>query len=316
MRAVRITQFGGPEVLELTDVDEPVPVAGQLVVPVLSSGVNYADTHATEDSYLAKQQLPLVPGGEVVVRMPDGRRALALVGSGGYAERVAVDPRMTFAIPDGVGDAAALCCLVQGASAWHLLRTSTRMQPGESVVVHAAAGGVGSIAVQLAKLWGAGRVIATASTAEKRDLAVSLGADVAIDSTADNLTAALRTGNNGQSIDVILEMTGGQVFTDSLSALAPFGRLAVYGMAGRVEPEPIRVTSLMAHSRAVAGFWLAHLTHRPAELAATVTELLDLVAAGTVRPVIGGSYPLDRVADAHRALLSRTSVGKLIVEVN
>jgi len=313
MRAVQIESFGGPEVLQVVELPDPQPGEGQVVARVLAAGINYADTHAVDDSYLAKQRLPLIPGGEVLVELPGGGRGLTLADAGGYAELVAVDPRRVIGVPDGISDAQALCCLVQGASAWHLLRTSTHLAAGESVVVHAAAGGVGTIAVQLAKLWGAGRVIATASNPAKRQLALDLGADVALDPAVEDLTAALKEANDGRGVDIVLEMTGGPVFDQSLRALAPFGRLATYGMASRQEPTPVAAATLMAHSSAVIGFWLAHTARRPGMLAGAVTELFELILAGKLRPVIGGSYRLDQVADAHRALLSRASTGKLVL---
>jgi NADPH2:quinone reductase len=314
MRAIQITAFGGPETLVVRDLPDPEPAAGQLVFDVLASGVNYADTHQTEDSYLAKQDLPLIPGGEVVVRGARGERLLGLLGTGGYAEKVAADPKLLFPIPDAVTDAQALTTLVQGATAWHLLRTSTHLAPGETVVVHAGAGGVGTIAIQLAKRWGAGRVIATASEPAKRQLCLDLGADVAVDSRTDDLRTELRNANGGRGIDVVLEMTGGKVFDDSLAALAPLGRLAVFGMAGRTPPTPVVPAALMARSTAVIGFWLIHLLQRPGMLVEAVTDLLGLIADGSITPVIGASYSLEQAADAHRALLDRSSIGKLILE--
>jgi NADPH2:quinone reductase len=314
MRAIRLTEFGGPEKLVVSDVPDPVPVEGEQLFDVLATGVNYADTHQTEDSYLARQTLPMIPGGEVVVRDADGRRLTGLLGGGGYAEKVAADPRRLFPVPDGISDGAALTTLVQGATAWHLLRTSTRLQPGETVVVHAGAGGVGTIAVQLAKRWGAGRVIATASSGPKRELALELGADVAVDSTVEDLTAVLREANGGARVDVVLEMTGGSVFDQSLAALAPLGRLATFGMASRTPPSPIDPRMLMARSQAVIGFWLVHVVQRPGMFAEAVTDLLGAIADGSLRPVIGATYPLDRAADAHRALLDRSSVGKLVLD--
>jgi NADPH2:quinone reductase len=316
MRAIQITEFGGPETLVVTDLPDPVPGPGQQVLDILAAGINYADTHATEDSYLAKQTLPLIPGGEVVVRAPDGRRLLGLVGDGGYAQKIAVDPRRMFEIPEGVSDAAALTTLVQGATAWHLLRTSTHTAPGESVVVHAGAGGVGTIAIQLAKRWGAGRVIATASSEQKRQLTLDLGADVAVDSTVDDMTQALIEANGGKPVDIVLEMTGGPVFDQSLAALAPFGRLAVFGMAGRTPPKPVHPAVLMAHSTAVIGFWLVHIVQKPALLAEAVNDLLAMIADGSLRPVVGGTYPLEDAPTAHRALLDRSSTGKLILTPN
>ena len=314
MRAIQIIEFGGPDVLQLVELPDPEPGDGQQVFDVLAAGINYADTHQTEDSYLAKQSLPLVPGSEVVVRLADGTRRLAFAPhGGGYAERVALDPRFGFPIPDEVSDADALTTLVQGATAWHLLRTSTHLAPGETVVVHAGAGGVGTIAIQLAKRWGAGRVIATASSAEKCQLARDLGADVTVTSTTDDLRGELRAANDGRGVDVVLEMTGGRVFDQSLAALAPLGRLAVFGQASRTAPEAIDAGQLMGRSTAVIGFWLAHIVQRPAMMAEAVDDLLGLIARGELRPVIGATYALADVADAHRALLDRSSTGKLVL---
>jgi NADPH2:quinone reductase len=313
MRAIQLTEFGGPEKLVVSEQPEPVVGEGDEVLEVLAAGVNFADTHQIEDSYLAKQTLPLIPGSEVVVRGSDGSRLLGFVAGGGYAERIAVNPKRLFRIPDGVGDAEALTTLVQGATAWHLLRTSAHLAEGESVVVHAGAGGVGTIAIQLAKKWGAGRVIATASTAEKRALALELGADAALDSNTADLSDALREANGGTGVDVVLEMTGGPVFDQSLRALAPLGRLVAFGMAGRVPPHDVPPGALMARSTAVIGFWLVHVVQRPAMLAAAVTELLGMLDRGELRAVIGGSFSLETAADAHRALRSRTTTGKLIL---
>jgi NADPH2:quinone reductase len=314
MRAIQITEFGGPETLIVGELPDPVAGDGQQVFDVLAAGVNYADTHQTEDSYLSKQSLPFIPGSEAVIRADDGRRLVGLLPGGGYAEKVAADPGMLFEVPDAVSDAAALTTLVQGATAWHLLRTSAHLQAGETVVVHAGAGGVGTVAVQLAKRWGAGRVIATASSEQKRRLTLDLGADVAVDSTVDDLTAALRAANGGKGVDVVLEMTGGPVFDQSLAALAPLGRLAAFGMASRRQPTPVEPGRLMARSTAVIGFWLVHVVQRPALFAAAVTELLAMIADGALRPVIGQTYPLDGAADAHRALLDRSSMGNLVLD--
>src|SRR5215203_7141973 len=217
MRAVQITRFGGPEVLDVVDLPDPVPGEGQQLYEVSAAGVNFADTHQIENSYLAQQQLPLVPGGEFVgTPVGGGQRVVGLLDGGGYAEKVAANDVLTWAVPDGVSDEQALAVVLQGATAWHLLRTSAHLAEGESVVVIAGAGGVGSLAIQLARHWGAGRVIATASSAEKRELAESLGADATVDpALADDdpktFTAALREANGGKRVDVVLEMTGGHV---------------------------------------------------------------------------------------------------------
>ena len=315
MRAIQITEFGGPEVLTLTELPDPVPADGFVLVEVDTAGVNYADTHQVEDSYLSKTTLPLVPGTEVVGRGPDGKRVAAFAMDGGYCEKAAVHPAMSFPLPDGVSDGQALALMVQGLTAWHLLRTSTHLEKGESVVVHAAAGGVGTIAVQLAKAWGAGRVIAVASSDDKRALATELGADVTVDAGAADLKGALEEANGGRKVDVVLEMVGGPTFDASLAALAPFGRLATFGMASRTPPKPVNAGELMSRSRAVIGFWLAHCFTRPEMLQGPMAELLSMVADGSLKPVVGGTYPLSEARQAHEDLRSRRSTGKLVLDV-
>jgi NADPH2:quinone reductase len=239
---------------------------------------------------------------------------VAIVGSGGYAERAAVDARAAFDVPEGIDDVTALALSVQGTTALLLLRKSVHLEAGESVVVHAAAGGVGSLAVQLAKALGAGRVIATASSADKRQLALDLGADVAVDANAENMTDALREANDGQRVDVVLDMTGGRITNESLAALAPFGRLAFYGMANRQPPNPVQPASLMSHSTTVAGLWLVHAMRVPGLMAGLLDELFGLVAAGQLRAIPGGEYGLAEVRRAHEDLRARRTVGKLVLD--
>jgi NADPH2:quinone reductase len=316
MRAIQITEFGGPEVLTETDLPDPTPGEGEVLINVSRAGLNYADTHQAENSYLAKQTLPLVPGGEVVGTTEDGRRVVALTsGGGGYAEKAVAPAATTFEVPEGIDDLTALSMVVQGATAWLLLRKSAHLEEGESVVVHAAAGGVGSIAVQLAKQWGAGRVIATASTDDKRKLALDLGADVAISSTEENMTDALKEANNGRRVDIVLDMTGGRVTDQSLAALAPFGRLAFYGMASRERPEPVDLGKLLVHSTAVAGMWLPHAFRLPGRVVhRAMDELFALVLAGKLRAVPGGEYGMSEVQRAHEDLRARRTSGKLLLD--
>ena len=316
MKAIQVEEFGGPEVLELVELDDPVAPDGALLIEVEASGVNYADTHQAENSYLAPAQLPLVPGAEVVGTTPDGRRVVALLSGGGYAEKAIAWPQAAWDVPEGVSASSALSVVLQGATAWHLLKTSARLAEGESVVVHAAGGGVGTIAVQLAKRWGAGRVIATASTDEKRELAIELGADIAVDSrveTADEMKDRLREANDGKKVDVILDMVGGPTMDGGINALAPFGRLVAYGMAGRVPPKDLSIGMLMGTSRAVIGFWLVHCMTQPPMMDEAVNGLLALVADGTVKTVEGGTFALADARAAHEAIRGRGTSGKLIL---
>ncbi len=315
MRAIQITQFGGPEVLTLADVPDPTVGGGQILIHVDRAGVNYADTHQAENSYLSPSNLPMVVGGEVVGRTDNGRRVVALLDGGGYAELAAAHEMMTFDVPDHVDDTAALAMIVQGVTAWLLLRKSTHMESGESVVVHAGAGGVGSIAIQLAKYWGAGKVIATASNETKRQVTLDLGADVAVDSAAPDMTAALREANGGKRVDVVLDMTGGRVTDQSLTALAPFGRLAFYGQASRQQPTAVKLPSLLSHSTTIAGMWLPHAFTLPDQpVPRALTELFTLIAEGKLRVIDGGIYALADARKAHEDIRSRATTGKLTLD--
>jgi NADPH2:quinone reductase len=313
MRAVRIDQWGGPEVLQAVEVPVPEPQPGEALVHVTRAGINFADTHARENTYLARYELPLIPGGEVAGTTRDGRRVAALVGTGGYAEYVAVPEDRLVPIPDGVSDGQALALLIQGLTAWHLYRTSARLAAGESVVVIAAAGGVGSLAVQLGRAMGAGRVIGTASSEDKRQLVLELGADAAVDVTADDLADRLIAANEGKPVDIALEMAGGRVFDACLDALAPFGRLVAYGIASREQNE-VRTGRLMRRSQSVVGFWLFDALKRPAMVAEPLTDLFARVAGGSLRVVEGETYPLSEVRRAHEDLQARRTSGKLLLD--
>ena len=313
MKAIQIKEFGGPEVLEHTDLDDPVADDGQVIVEVSRAGINFADTHVTRNDYIADQELPLVPGGEISGTTPDGKRVAALLMNGGYAEKVAVPEPALVPIPDEVDDEQAAALLLQGLTAWSILNHCAHLAEGESVVVEAAAGGTGSLAVQLAKRAGAGRVIALASSEEKRALTLELGADVAVDSRSEDLREEILAANDGEQVDVVLEMSGGEAFEATLRTLAPFGRLVTFGIASR-EANEVSTAHLMSASRAVIGFWLIHLFRRPDVLRRGIEELLGAAAAGDLRAVIGGVYPLSDARSAHEALVGRSTQGKLLLD--
>jgi NADPH:quinone reductase len=321
MRAIQITEWGGPEVMKLVDLDVPEPADDQVLIRVTRAGVNWADTHQTQNAYLAKFELPLVPGTEVagVVERDGGgfeagQRVVSMTGQGGYAEYVAAPASQTSVIPDGVDDELALALLIQGLTAWHLYRTCARVEEGESVVVISGAGGVGSLAVQLGKHMGAGRVIATASSADKRDFAVELGADAAVDPDSDDLAAAIVEANEGNRVDAVFEMAGGKIFDGSLRALAPFGRMVTYGIAGR-EANEVQTGLLLRKSWSVIGFWLMHCMRDPERLIrAPLTDLYERAARGEVRAVPGGTYGLSEAIRAHEDLKSRKTRGKLLLD--
>jgi NADPH:quinone reductase len=314
MRAIQMQEFGGPEVLQLADVPIPDPAAGEVLIRVARAGLNYADTHQRTNSYLAKATLPLIPGSEVAgVREDTGERVVALCGNGGYAEYATAPGALTFPIPDDVDDGTALALLLQGLTAWHLYRTCARVRSGESVVIIAAAGGVGSLAVQLGKPLGAGRVIAVASSQAKRDLTLELGADAAIDAAPEGLADRIREANLGEPVDAVFEMAGGQVFEECMAALAPFGRCVTYGIASE-EPNSVSTGSLMRRSHAVVGFWLMDAIGRPAMIDEALADLFARVAAGELRAVVGGTYPLADAARAQVDLRERRTTGKVLLD--
>jgi NADPH:quinone reductase len=314
MRAIQMTEFGGPEVLKLAELPTPQPGPGETLIRVTRAGLNFADTHTRTNTYVQKATLPLVPGGEVAgVREDTGERVVALVGSGGYAEYAIAPTDRVFAIPDGVDDGTALALIIQGTTAWHLYRSAARVQGGESVVVHGAAGGVGSIAVQLGHALDAGRLIATATSEDKRALALQLGADVAVDPAAEGLTERLIEANDGRELDVIFDMSGGAVFDASYKALAPFGRIVVCGIATG-EPNEVRTGSLLRHSRAVVGFYLFHCLERPGMFAQALADLFARAGSGQLRAIVGHTYPLSQAAQAQDDLRARRTTGKLLLD--
>jgi NADPH:quinone reductase len=314
VRAIQMTEFGGPEVLKLADLPAPQPGVDEVLIKVSRAGLNFADTHTRTNSYVRKATLPLVPGGEVAgTREDTGERVVALTGDGGYAEYATAAKELVFPIPDGIDDGTALAMIVQGTTAWHLYRSAGRVAAGDSVVVHGAAGGVGSLAVQLGHSLGAERVIATASSEEKRAMALELGADAAIDPAPEGLTERLIEANGGRPLDVVFDMSGGEVFDASYRALAHFGRIVVCGIATS-EPNQVRTGSLLRHSRAVVGFYLFHSLERPGMFAAALSDLFARAGRGELRAIVGHTYPLEQAAQAQIDLRERRTTGKLLLD--
>jgi NADPH2:quinone reductase len=281
-------------------------------VDVARAGINFADTHAIRNDYLAEQTLPLVPGGEVSGRTQDGRRVAALLGNGGYAQKVAVPEAWLVPLPDEVSDEQAAGLLLQGLTAHAMLHYCAHVEKGETVVVEAAGGGTGSLAVQLAKRAGA-KVIGLASSEEKRELAERLGADATADSRAENLKEAILEANGGEKVDVVLHMSG-TGFEGEMASLGMLGRMVVFGNAAR-EPSEVHTNYLLQTSKSVLGFWLIALIARKRELIASmIGDLLGAVASGDLEVVVGNTYPLSNAAQAHQDMQERRTSGKLLLD--
>lgn len=322
MKTVIVEEFGGPEVLRISDVERPAPGEGETLVEVHSIGVNYADTMRRRNQYVTAQDLPFVPGSEVagvVAEVEDGvegvavgDRVVTLLGTGGYAEYGVASAENLIPIPEELDFDHAAAVPLQGLTAYHIIKTYGRIQEGESVLVHAAAGGVGTLAVQMAKLLGAGKVVATASTREKLQLAGSLGADALVDYTADDWPESVREATDGRGADVILEMIGGDFLQKNLSCLAPFGRMIVFGAASG-ERGSIVPLDLMRKNHTVSGFWLPWILNQPELVGPSLREILDWISTGELKLTIGARYPLEEAARAHADLENRRTTGKLIL---
>lgn len=323
MKSIVVEEFGEPEVLHYKDMERPVPGEGEVLIEVHSAGINYADTMRRRNEYLVPQELPFTPGseaagvvsevGEGVEDVSPGDRVVSLLGDGGYAEYAIADAQTLIPLPDGLGFDEAAAVPLQGLSAYHILKTSGALQEGESVLVHAAAGGVGTLAVQMAKLMGSGKVIATASSQEKLDLAQSLGADALIDYTEDDWPEKVRAATDGKGADIILEMVGGDEFLQkNLQCMAQFGRMVVYGAASG-ERGSIIPASLMNGCQSVVGFWLVRIMGRPDLFVPSLQEMLGWISSGDLKISIGGTYPLEESERAHADLEGRKTTGKIIL---
>ena len=312
MKAIQIEEFGGPDKLQLVDLPDPEPSDGMVVVDVNRSGINWADTHAIRNDYLAEQELPLVPGAEIAGTMADGRRVAALISNGGYAQKALVPEAFLVPLPDEVNDEQAAGLLLQGLTAHALLHYCAHVEEGETVVVEAAAGGTGSLAVQLAKRAGA-KVIGLASSEEKRKFAENLGADATADSRADDLKEAILEANGGEKVDVVLHMSGAG-FEAELASLGMLGRIVVFGNAAR-QPSELSTNYLLQSSKSVLGFWLIALIARKRQLIGEmIGDLFGAVAKGDLEVVIGETYPLSEAARAHEAMQDRGTTGKPLLD--
>ena len=324
MKAIRIHQTGGPEVMRLEEIETPAPGPGEVLIRVAAAGINYADLAQRQGAYLTPTRVPLTLGMEVagtvaalgsgVTTPPVGARVAALV-SGGYAEYAVTLAGALIPIPDDLDFARAAAFPLQGLTAYQLLRESARLQAGERVLVHAAAGGVGTLAVQLAKLMEAGTVIGAASTKEKLDLARELGADVGVNYTEDGWVDRVKEATGGKGVQIVLEMVGGRIAQQSLQCLTPFeGRMVVFGAAGG-ELAQFSGRDLMDRNIAVLGYWLSPWMGRPAHIARAMQALMGYLGTGKLRIIVGQTYPLAAAAAAHQAMAARQTTGKVVLLV-
>jgi NADPH:quinone reductase len=324
MHTVRFHEHGSPEVLRYEEVTRPEPGPGEALVKISAIGVNYADVmrRQSPDLYPMPSPLPWTCGGEAVGTIVEvgegvptdiiGQRSVVFPGKGCYSDYTVVPQNRIYKIAPELSDAQAIALFVQGLTAALILSQSARLAPGETVLVQGAAGGVGSLAVQLAKIYGAGPVIGCAGSTEKCRLVESLGADLGVNYTDPTWADQVREFTGGQGVDVVLEMTGGKVAEDSLRLLKGFGRSIVFGHTSG-KALSVNMGDLPQNNISVTGFYLRPYLDKGTLAADTLAEFADYVAVGRLSVQLGGSFPLSRAADAHRQLESRSTTGKLVL---
>ncbi|MHC3437775.1 quinone oxidoreductase family protein [Natrialbaceae archaeon A-gly3] len=320
MRAIEVTEYGDSDVLEVLERENPTSDADELLIDVAAAGVNFADVEQRRGNYPGGPRAPFVPGLEAagtVLEAPDesefavGDRVAALTSSGGYAERASAPVETTIPVPDALSIREAAAIPVQGLTAHNTLFKWGGLEAGERVLIHAAAGGVGSLAVQLSARAGA-EVFATASTEDKRDLARDLGADHAIDYTETDVARAIDDQTDGAGVDLVLDGVGGDAFTASLEALAPAGRIVSFGMASGSIPT-VATPRLFFENQSVIGYHLTNaLETVPERVQGAVPDLLDALEDCEV--VVGETFDLGEAREAHDALEGRETVGKVVLE--
>jgi NADPH2:quinone reductase len=319
MKAISVSQHGGPEVLELVTLPTPEPFADQVLVKVLAAGVNYIDTYQRSGAY--QMQLPFTPGmdgagevmavGEQVTDIKVGDIVAWPSAAGSYAEYIAIAANRVVSVPAGLDPAVACASMLQGMTAHYLINDSYRVQSGTVALVHAAAGGVGLLLTQMISARG-GTVIATASTREKLDAALAAGASHALD--YDRFDEAVRELTDGQGVDVVYDGVGATTFERSLASLKRRGMLVLFGAAsGPVPPVDLQILNRMG-SLYITRPTLADYIVTRAELESRAGDIFSQLVTGRLSFKIGGSYSLERAQDAHRDLQSRKTSGKLVLK--
>jgi NADPH2:quinone reductase len=323
VRAIIVPEYGSSDVCELTDIDPPEVGPGEVLVDVRAVGLNFADIVQRRGEYPGTEPPPYVPGREaagVIAEVGDGvdrevgDRVVVFVSGGAYAEQVAAEESAVFDIPESMSFMEAAGFPIQFLTAYHILHTCGDIGGAETVLVHAAAGGVGTATVQLAARTDT-EIFATASTERKRELAASLGADHTIDYTEVSVPDVIADHTNGRGVDLVLDGVGGEVFHDSLDALAPFGRLVAYGFASGDIAE-VDTGRLLFENDCVVGFHLGNARRTDPDLIhAAVPELSATLASGELRVVVGETFPLEAAGEAQELIESRGSTGKVVLEL-
>jgi NADPH2:quinone reductase len=325
MKGILVKKFGGPEVLAYRDLDDPQPQANQVLIRVHSAGVNFADLKARTNVHHIKRPLPFIPGldvagtieavGSKVKKLEAGQRVVAFPQGGSYCELALAHEMLAFPIPDSIKDDTASAFPVVAGTSYVMLSRIAGLQTGQGLLLHSAAGGVGTTALQIAKHLGARPIITTVGSDIKKKLLEELGADAVVNYRSENYVEKALALTDGKGVDVILNPLAGRLFERDLDCLAPFGRLLCFGNASG-EPASFSPNQLQGSCRSVLGFSFGTLRRtRPQEVLGIMQAVIALIAEGKIRMVMGKRFPLAKAAEAHRHLESRQSTGKILLTV-
>lgn len=319
MNAIRIEEFGDVDALEASEIDRPEPEKGEVLLDVRAAGINFADIMQRRGEYPGGPRPPFTPGMEAAgvvseaegTDLEEGDRVVGLVGQGGYAEYAVADAGALFPIPEGMSFEEAAGFPVQYLTAHNCLFEWGGLEEGERVLIHAAAGGVGTAAVQLASRAGA-EVFGTASTPEKLELTSELGCDHPINYTETEFAAEVEEVT-GEGLDLVLDGVGGEGFEKSVQALAPFGRIVTYGVASG-EPGRVETPELLFGNHSVIGYHLGRASQQaPERVFTAVDDLIEGFAADELSVVVGETFDLEDASEAHAFIENRESRGKVVL---
>lgn len=329
MKSILVTERGGVDVLNITDIPKPKLEKDDILLKVRAVGVNFADIMQHQGTYPLQLPLPYTPGMEIIGTVEDigsnvknvdiGERiaAISFLG-GGYAEYIIIKSEQIIRVPNDIDDHCVLALLIQGLTAYFLLNYAAKIQEGETVLVHAAAGGVGNLLVQIAKLMNAGDVLGTAGTIEKRNKSQSYGVDYAVDYNNSNWHQDIITITDGKGVDIILDPVGGSATVQNLSCLGVEGRFVNYGWLSGDYPSlsPEQCQNLLFKNQTVSGFAINVVMERHPNMIKTAFEqLFSWVLQGKIKPFLGLVFSLEDAAKAHQAILNRETMGKVILSL-
>jgi len=323
MKGIHVTKYGGADVLQYLDLPDPVPGAQQVLIKVKGASVNFADIKARSGKYHLGKQPPFIPGidvagivigvGKEVKKIKTGDRVIAFPAAGSYAEKTVANENLTFVIPESVSFKSAAACPIVAGTVTHMLSQIARITENKNLLVHAAGGGVGSTAVQIAKAFGVQKIIGSIGSPWKEKLVKEAGADAVINYATPDYAKEIGRLTDGKGVDVILNPIGGSTIEEDLHCLAPFGRLILFGRLSD-EDTHIPIEELFTANKSVIGFSFGHCRKFKPELARkTMNKVIELLKSSRIEVTVAKCFPLQQASEAHDFIESRKAIGKVVL---